>query len=46
MDDPYRRASHAEKRRAWLTQEIAAVLFPGVNEHGNQAVADRLLKLA
>jgi DDE superfamily endonuclease len=49
-DDPARRPSHADKRRAWrremLREEIRAVLRPGVTEEEIQAAADRLLDLA
>jgi hypothetical protein len=49
-DDPNRRPSHADKRRAWrrglLVQEIHAVLRPGVTAQEIQAVAERLLALA
>jgi hypothetical protein len=49
-DDPDRRPSHADKRRAWrrnlLDQEIRAVLRPGVTEREIQAAAERLLALA
>ena len=49
-DDPYRRPSHADKRRAWrralLEEEIRAVLRPGVTEVEIQAAAERLLSLA
>ena len=49
-DDPARRPSHADKRRAWrralLGEEIRAVLRPGVTEAEFQAVAERLLGLA
>ena len=49
-DDPTRRPSHADKRRAWrremLGEEIRAVLRPGVTVEEFQAVADRLLSLA
>ena len=49
-DDPNRRPSHADKRRAWrremLAEEIRAVLRPGVTEEEIQAVAERLLNLA
>jgi DDE superfamily endonuclease len=49
-DDPGRRPSHADKRRAWrlalLREEIRAVLRPGVTEAEIQAAADRLLSLA
>jgi hypothetical protein len=49
-DDPARRPSHADKRRAWrrelLGEEIRAVLGPGVTEAEFQAVAERLLSLA
>jgi DDE superfamily endonuclease len=49
-DDPDRRPSHADKRRAWrrelLAEEIRAVLRPGVTDEEIQAVAERLLNLA
>jgi len=49
-DDPERRPSHADKRRAWrrelLAREIREVLRPGVTEEEIQAVAERLLNLA
>jgi DDE superfamily endonuclease len=49
-DDPNRRPSHADKRRAWrlelLAEEIRAVLRPGVTDEEIQAVAERLLSLA
>jgi hypothetical protein len=49
-DDPGRRPSHADKRRAWrqalLREEIQAVLRPGVSEEEIQAAAERLLSLA
>jgi hypothetical protein len=49
-DDPVRRPSHADKRRAWrralLSEAIQAVLRPGVTEAEIQAAADRLLSLA
>jgi len=49
-DNPTRRASHADKRRAWrrslLGEEIRAVLRPGASEEEIQAAADRLLSLA
>jgi hypothetical protein len=49
-DDPTRRPSHADKRRAWrrelLGEEIRAVLRPGVTGPEIQAVAERLLNLA
>jgi hypothetical protein len=49
-DDPNRRPSHADKRRAWrrksLVEEIRAVLRSGVTAKDIQAVADRLLALA
>lgn len=49
-DDPTRRPSHADKRRAWrrelLSEEIRAVLRPGVTEEEIQAAAERLLSLA
>ena len=46
-DDPNRRPSHADKRRAWrrelLAEEIRAVLRPGVTEEEIRAMAERLL---
>jgi len=49
-DDPNRRPSHADKRRAWrrelLAEEIRAVLRPGVTEEEIRVVAERLLALA
>ena len=49
-DDPARRPSHADKRRAWrrelLGEEIRAVLRPGVTEAEIAAAAERLLSLA
>ena len=49
-DDPDRRPSHADKRRAWrrelLAEEIRAVLRPGVTEEEIRAAAERLLALA
>jgi hypothetical protein len=49
-DDPLRRPSHADKRRAWrralLRQEILAVLRGGMTEGEIQAAAERLLSLA
>ena len=49
-DDPGRRPSHADKRRAWrrrlLREEIHAVLRPGVTEVEIEAAAERLLSLA
>ena len=49
-DDPARRPSHADKRRAWrralLGEEIRAALRPGVTEAEIQAAAERLLNLA
>jgi hypothetical protein len=49
-DDPLRRPSHADKRRAWrrelLAEEIRAVLRPGVTDEEIQAIAERLLALA
>ena len=48
-DDPNRRPSHADKRRAWrrelLVEEIRAVLRPGVTPREIHAVAERLLAL-
>jgi DDE superfamily endonuclease len=49
-DDPNRRPSHADKRRAWrrelLVEEIRAVMHPGLTEAEIQAFAERLLSLA
>jgi hypothetical protein len=49
-DDPDRRPSHADKRRAWrresLAEEIRAVLRPGVTNEEIRAVTERLLALA
>jgi hypothetical protein len=49
-DDPARRPSHADKRRAWrrelLGEEIRAALRPGTNESEITAAAERLLNLA
>ena len=49
-DDGARRPSHADKRRAWrrelLAAEIHAVLRPGLTEPEIQAAAERLLNLA
>ena len=49
-DDPNRRPSHADKRRAWrrelLADEIRGVLRPGVTEEEIRAVAERLPGLA
>jgi hypothetical protein len=49
-DNPNRRPSHADKRRAWrhemLSEEIRGVLHPGVTEREIQAAAERLLALA
>ena len=49
-DDPTRRPSHADKRRAWrrelLGQEIRAVLQGGMTEQELRATAERLLNLA
>jgi DDE superfamily endonuclease len=49
-DDPNRRPSHADKRRAWrrelLVEEIRAVLHPGLTDVEIQAFAERLLGLA
>jgi hypothetical protein len=48
-DDPTRRPSHADKRRAWplalLREEIRAVLRPGATEAEMQTAADNLLSL-
>jgi hypothetical protein len=49
-DDPARRPSHADKRRAWrreiLGAEIRAALRPGQTEEDLAATAERLLNLA
>jgi hypothetical protein len=49
-DDPDRRPSHADKRRAWrrelLADEIRAVLHARVTEKKIRALAERLLALA
>jgi hypothetical protein len=49
-DDPNRRPSHADKRRAWrrelLADEIRAVLRPGVTDAEIQATVERLLNFA
>ena len=49
-DDPHRRPSHADKRRAWrrelLAEEIHAALHPGITEEEIRALAERLLSLA
>ena len=49
-DDPTRRPSHADKRRAWrlalLREEIWAALCGGMTEGEIQATAERLLGLA
>jgi hypothetical protein len=49
-DDPNRRPSHADKRRAWqrelLGTEIRAALPAGMSEGEIRAVAERLLDLA
>ncbi len=49
-DNPHRRPSHADKRRAWrrelLGEELRDVLRPGVTEAEIQAIAERLLDLA
>jgi DDE superfamily endonuclease len=49
-DDPRRRPSHADKRRAWrrelLRQEIQATLRVGPSDEEIQATAERLLALA
>jgi hypothetical protein len=49
-DDPTRRPSHADKRRAWrhelLGPEIRAALGAGGTERQFQAIAERLLDLA
>jgi hypothetical protein len=49
-DDPNRRPSHADKRRAWrralLGEEIRAALRAGVTEAEIQAMAEGLLRLA
>jgi DDE superfamily endonuclease len=48
-DDPNRRPSHADKRRAWrrelLAEEINAALHPAINEAEIRALAERLLSL-
>jgi hypothetical protein len=49
-DDPTRRPSHADKRRAWrhalLAAEFRGLLRPGISEAEIQTVAERLLRLA
>jgi hypothetical protein len=49
-DDPNRRPSHADKRRAWrrelLAEEIHAALHPGIAGAEIRALAERLLNLA
>jgi hypothetical protein len=49
-DDPNRRPSHADKRRAWrrelLAEEIRAALHPGITNAEILALAERLLSLA
>jgi hypothetical protein len=49
-DDPDRRPSHADKRRAWrrelLMEEIHAALHPTITEAEIRALAERLLSLA
>ena len=49
-DNPNRRPSHADKRRAWrrnvLAAEIRGVLHPGVTDEEIQAAAERMLALA
>jgi hypothetical protein len=49
-DDPSRRRSRADKRRAWrgalLEEEIREVLRPGVTGAEIRAVAERPLRLA
>lgn len=49
-DEPKRRPSHADKRRAWrreiLAGEILAILRIGPSDTEIQALADRLLRLA
>jgi hypothetical protein len=49
-DDPTRRPSHADKRRAWrrelLGEEIRAALRPGATEQEIRTTAERLLSLA
>lgn len=49
-DSPTRRPSHADKRRAWrremLAAEILAVMWAGPSDAEIQAAADRLLRLA
>jgi hypothetical protein len=48
-DDPHRRPSHADKRRAWrrelLAEEIHAALRPGITGAEIRALAERLLSL-
>lgn len=49
-DDPKRRPSHADKRRAWqrsvLAEEIRGVLRPGVSEEEIAVTVERMLALA
>ena len=49
-DDPKRRPSHADKRRAWqrelLAEDIEAVLRAGVDGEKIHSLAERLLDLA
>ncbi len=49
-DEVTRRPSHADKRRAWrrdlITEQIHAVLRPGLTEQEIQTAAERLLDLA
>lgn len=49
-DDPNRRPSHADKRRAWrrafLAEEIRAALRPGVTDAEIQAADEHPLDLA
>ena len=49
-DDPARRPSHADKRRAWrralLSEEIRAALRPGGTEEEIRGTVERLLSLA
>jgi hypothetical protein len=49
-DDPTRRPSHADKRRAWrraiLAEEIRGLLRPGLTDAEISAAAERMLELA
>jgi hypothetical protein len=49
-DDPTRRPSHADKRRAWrreiLAEEIRRLLRPGLGDAEISAAAERMLELA